>query len=98
MRIVTTRVCVVDVMSLGLNVTIRLNILAATENILLSYNYCTVFRDVGRQAGRLGSRAMKVIYRSVSGMDAHAHAGDVDRVPPYVCLERHCRGCRWMGE
>lgn len=41
---------------------------------------------------------MKVIYGIVTGMDTHAHAGDVDRVSPYVRLERHCRGCGWMGE
>lgn len=41
---------------------------------------------------------MKVIYRSVTSMNAHAHTGDVDRVPPYVCLECHRRERRWMGE
>lgn len=33
-----------------LNVIIRLNILAVTENILLSYNYCTGFLGSGEQA------------------------------------------------
>lgn len=41
------------------------------------------------------SRTVEVIVTSVH---AHAHAGDVDRVPPYVCLEGHCGRGRWMGK
>lgn len=56
----------------------------ATENIVLSYKY--------------GAWLLAMEKNSVPGMDAHAHARNVDRVPPHVGLERHGRGGRWMGQ
>jgi hypothetical protein len=66
--------------------------------IILQIGYGFSRPDRGIQLVDRRSRTVKVICRIVTGVNAHAHARDVDRVPAYVCLEGHCRGRRWMGE